>query len=102
MAHDFSHLDEAAMKADPIISSARAVDIVSEVLSAITPSDLAALLAEKCPGWVAVYHEANDAQCKAIMRLWLLSDQTPVGGDFRLAEGYWKKFLAAAPKLGDE
>lgn len=61
MTHDWSHLDEAAAKAVDEESRHRifttdgvAVACRNAIIAAITPSDLAALIAEKCPGWVAV------------------------------------------------
>lgn len=91
--HDFTHLHEAATRVCRMIDpcSLYATELgkaaVSAALEALTLSDLAALLAAKAPGWVAVPRE-----CEWTLPEWRTWDDSA---------SYWEKSLADAPKLGE-
>lgn len=99
MTHDFSHLDDAATEAiyeinanergcvDSYCSEGHAAR--RAILSALTQFDIAALIAEKCPGWVCVPEKP-----------WH-SDDPIMHGFIVTTNALFKAQLDAAPKLGE-
>ena len=107
MTHDWSHIDEAAARAlmkrhgygftdtwpnilDGFLA-AEAKSCVNAAVSAITPSDLAALIAEKCPGWKCVPVEPTHEMLQSAEEMYM-----PFG---EMIDA-WDGFVYAAPKLG--
>lgn len=99
MTHDWSHLDKSAAigitkDGHKVYELAERIgrDARQAILSAITPSDLAALLAEKCPGWVAVPINPNVAMIGA-------GDEWARDGE---CHDTWDAMLTSSPKLGED
>lgn len=99
--YDWGHLDKAA--ADALTyepgKSVSAGGIRRAILSALTPADLAHLMEEKCPGWVAVPRDVYTPGMR---------DACHVGGQLMehlgescACEDVYHVMLDAAPKMGE-